>query len=100
MMQWVAAEKSEEEDDSELMPELDALHHDEDYVVRTWIEHKLHHTYPEPGGYNDQDPYLMEDWHTLNLCYVRVHAGQLTVPEFLARPGNLPLWTDSGLMDG
>jgi hypothetical protein len=99
MVQWVATEKGEDDDD-ELLPELDALHYNEDYVIRTWIEHKIHHTYPEPGGYNDQDPYLMSDWHTLNLCYVRVWAGQLTVPEFLAQPGNRTLWTDSGLMDG
>lgn len=52
------------------------LFHERDYVMRTWLEHKLHHTYPDLGGYNDQDEYLMRDWHTMNLYYARVYAGE------------------------
>jgi hypothetical protein len=37
-----------------------------DYVTSTWIEHKLHHTYPTNGGYDDQDALLMDDWRTIN----------------------------------
>ena len=37
-----------------------------DYVIETWLEHKLHHTYPAPGGYDDQDALLMQDWSTVN----------------------------------
>lgn len=100
MAQWVATEKGDE-DENDLLPELPPLEtEDEQYVIRTWIEHRLHHTYPEPGGYNDQDPYLMEDWHTLNLCYARVCAGQFMVPAFFHREGDRPTWTQSGLMDG
>lgn len=51
------------------------LHHDLDYVIETWLQHRTHHTYPEPGGYNDQDALLMEDWKTLNLWYIRVSRG-------------------------
>jgi hypothetical protein len=46
--------------------------YDVDYVIRTWLEHKIHHLYPDPGGYNDQDAYLMLDWHTMNVYYTRV----------------------------
>lgn len=100
MTRWVANEKGEDEDD-DVLPDLSELNHDAEYVIRTWIEHKLHHTYPEPGGYNDQDEYLMDDWHTMNLCYLRVCAGQLMIPAFLQFDGaNRPNWRDSGLMDG
>ena len=30
------------------------------------MEHKLHHTYPAPGGYDDQDDLLMKDWAVIN----------------------------------
>lgn len=102
MVRWVKNEKGEddEDDENELLPDLPALNHDAEYVIRTWIEHKLHHTYPEPGGYNDQDEYLMEDWHTMNLCYLRVSSGQLMIPEFFRTNTDVPNWRDSGLMDG
>lgn len=51
---------------------------DLDYVIATWLQHKIHHTYPKAGGYDDQDELLMEDWHTLNLFYARVESGQLS----------------------
>lgn len=51
------------------------LYHEREYVIRTWLEHKLHHNYPESGSYNDQDAYLMLDWHTMNLYYTRVSHG-------------------------
>ena len=91
-------EKGEEDDDP--LPELDPPWMDDDYVIQTWVEHKIHHTYPDSGGYNDQDPYLMEDWHTMNLCYARVMAGLFTVPAFLVREADRPVWRESGLMDG
>lgn len=37
-----------------------------DYVIETWMEHRFHHRYPAPGGYDDQDDLLMRDWSTLN----------------------------------
>lgn len=62
----------------ELLPEPPPLNHELDYVIATWTQHKLHHTYPRAGGYDDQDEALMHDWHTLNLFYARVSNGQLT----------------------
>jgi hypothetical protein len=64
------------EDDGEIPPPPSKLFHERDYVMRTWLEHKIHHTYPDRGGYNDQDEYLMRDWHTMNVYYMRVHAGE------------------------
>jgi hypothetical protein len=56
------------------------LFHDADYVKRTWLEHKIHHLYPDPGGYNDQDAHLMLDWHTLNVYYTRVMHNDFSAP--------------------
>lgn len=53
--------KDDDDEDDEF-----AFYWPEWYVIDTWLEHKNHHTYPEPGGYNDQDAQLMEDWKTLN----------------------------------
>ncbi len=85
MRAYVAAEKGEENDD--IPDEPERLHFEINYVIRTWLEHKLHHTYPELGGYNDQDPWLMEDWHTLNMFYARVSKGVFSA---------LPLSSDAG----
>lgn len=73
MRRVVAADKGETDDDVPNTPPR--LWHDADYVIRTWMEHRTHHTYPEPGGYNDQDEWLMLDWHVMNVYYSRVHAG-------------------------
>lgn len=62
------------------------LFYDIDYVAQTWLEHKLHHLYPEAGGYNDQCPYLMKDWHTFNLYYSRVAHGDLNAPPLPTNP--------------
>lgn len=72
----VDAEEGRDSDTA--LPEPDILKHEADYVIRTWMEHKIHHTYPQPGGYDDQDEYLMRDWHTMNLYYSRVRAGIFT----------------------
>lgn len=57
--------KNDDEDD-ELEDEVH-LHYPLDYALETWQEHRLHHTYPAPGGYDDQDAFLMKDWHVINL---------------------------------
>lgn len=77
MKQVIAQEKGESPPD-EILPEPPPLHHDVDYVIATWLQHKIHHTYPRAGGYDDQDELLMQDWHTMNLFYSRVESGQLT----------------------
>lgn len=51
------------------------FHYPIDYVIRTWLDHRKHGSYPETGGYNDQDPLLMQDWHTMNLYHARVEHG-------------------------
>jgi len=92
----VAAEEGRDSDTP--LPDPDSLKHDLDYVIRTWMANKLHHTYPRPGGYDDQDEYLMRDWHTMNLYYSRAKAGVYsTVWMDKANPVD---WRDSGLMDG
>lgn len=61
----------------------------------TWLEHKNHHTYPEPGGYNDQDAQLMIDWQTINARFNRqlrmVAKGQ---SDELSLPAQANDWTD------
>ena len=64
-----------EEGEVVIPPEPPPFKHGVDYVIRTWLEHKIHHTYPEPGGYNDQDEDLMDDWHTVNMYYSRLWHG-------------------------
>lgn len=54
---------------------LSGFVHDIDYVVKTWLEHRIHHAYPRYGGYDDQDADLMDDWHILTLYYIRVGQG-------------------------
>lgn len=85
MRSLLAAEKGE--DKSDVPQEQSHFYHDVGYVIRTWLEHRLHHTYPEMGGYNDQDEYLMRDWHTLSLYYVRAEAGVFTAVQM---PTNAP----------
>ncbi len=93
MRLFVAMEKGEEDDE---IPETPPpFSHEADYVLRTWLEHKLHHLYPESGGYNDQDPYLMKDWHTVNLYYMRAEKGVFTALPVSADAGS---WLD--LMGG
>lgn len=83
MRNVVSMEKAEE---SEVVPDPPSnLHYDVDYVIRTWFEHKLHHTYPEAGGYNDQDEYLMQDWHVMNVYYARVWKGEF-VASYMPMP--------------
>jgi hypothetical protein len=72
----VASDKNEELKD--IPGEQPRFYHEVDYVMRTWLEHRLHHLYPEAGGYNDQDEYLMRDWHTLSMYYIRVYHGEFT----------------------
>jgi len=50
--------------------EPDGLNNDLGYVISTWQEHRLHDAYPEAGGYNDQDPGLVQhDWGVLNMRF-------------------------------
>jgi hypothetical protein len=39
------------------------------YVLNTWLDYKRHGLYPEPGGYNNQDMALMDDWGQITLRY-------------------------------
>lgn len=73
MRRVIAADKGEDND--EIPNEPPFIFEDVDYVIRTWLEHRIHHTYPELGGYNDQDEWLMRDWHVMNVYYSRVAAG-------------------------
>lgn len=51
-------------DDSE--DEAVYLYYPLDYVIHTWLDHRIGGAYPAPGGYDAQDAQLMDDWHTLN----------------------------------
>lgn len=82
MKRLIAAEKGET--DPYIPGTQPPIYHDVDYVMRTWLEHKIHHTYPEPGGYNDQCEWLMRDWHVVNMYNIRVEHGEssiLAMPE-------------------
>lgn len=87
MRRLVAAEKGET--DPYVPDEQPPFFHDIDYIVRTWLEHKIHHTYPEPGGYNEQCEWLMRDWHVVNMYNVRVEHGEFSAPPI---PQNAPNW--------
>lgn len=76
MKRVIALEKGEDTDD---VPEdQPPIKHDVHYAIKTWFNHRSHHTYPRAGGYDDQDADLMDDWHTLSLYYVRVEKGVTT----------------------
>lgn len=82
MERLIAAEKGEPIKDA-TFDDPTPLRHEVNYVIRTWLNHHRHGTYPAPGGYDDQDSDLMEDWHTLNLIHLRVENGvyaHLTMP--------------------
>jgi hypothetical protein len=70
MKRLIAADKGEEDDDEDLstLPFKCDVH----YAIKTWLEHRIHHTYPRAGGYDDQDADLMDDWFMLNVYHVRV----------------------------
>lgn len=74
MIDLVSIDKLEDKE-REVPPTPGALYYEAEYVIRTWLEHRLHHTYPESGGYNDQCEFLMRDWHAMNVYYSRVYAG-------------------------
>lgn len=85
MRTLLLAEKGE--DTQETPSEQPSFYHDVDYLVRTWLEHRLHHTYPDAGGYNDQCEWLMKDWHVLSMYYIRAEAGVFTAVQI---PDNAP----------
>lgn len=87
MRMLVKAEKGE--DSGDIPDEQPPVAHDIDYVIRTWMEHHIHHTYPRAGGYDDQDADLMDDWHILSMYYVRVERGIFTV---MSMPTNGADW--------
>lgn len=46
------------------------LHFPLAYVLDTWTAYRNHGRFPEPGGFNDQDPALVQhDWGVLNARY-------------------------------
>lgn len=47
------------------------LYYPLDYAIDTWRNFRDHGVYPEPGGYNDQDYDLMQDWKFINERYNR-----------------------------
>lgn len=85
MRQLVAAEKGE--DDPTIPDEPTYLKSDVHYAIKTWFEHRLYHTYPSAGGYNDQDADLMDDWHVLNMYHIRVDKGVFSIMQM---PENAP----------
>jgi hypothetical protein len=85
----VRAEKGETEDDDSLLDEPSKFINPIDYVIQTWFERKLHHIYPEPGGYNDQSDSLMKDWQTLGLYYLRAQKNIFSAPP---TPNNPQEW--------
>lgn len=38
-------------------------------MIRTWLDHKRHGIYPEPGGLNAQDAALIDDWSGIAARY-------------------------------
>lgn len=85
MQRLIAAEKGEPLKDA--LDDPSKINHEVNYVIRTWLDHRKHGTYPRLGGYDEQDPDLMLDWHTLNLYHVRVENG---VVLHLDTPNNAP----------
>lgn len=83
-------EKGEDED-NDVPDEPPPFQNEVGYVIQTWLEHKLHHTYPEQGGYNDQNLSLVDDWHIMNMYYVRILKG---VSSALVMPEHGPSWLD------
>lgn len=75
MEDLVSIDKMEDKE-RDIPPLPPKLFYDADYAIRTWLEHRLHHTYPDVGGYNDQSLELMLDWHKLNVYYLRVYRGE------------------------
>lgn len=73
MKRLIASEKGEES--SEIPEDLPPLKCDVHYALNTWFHHRMHHVYPESGGYNSQDESLMQDWTTISLYYIRVDKG-------------------------
>lgn len=73
MRRLVAAEKGE--DDETIPDEPPPLIGDAHHALATWMHFRLHHVYPDAGGYNDQDADLMDDWLTLNVWYIRLSIG-------------------------
>jgi hypothetical protein len=90
--------KSDDSDDDDASD--DGLHNPVDYALRTWQEHRLHDSYPEPGGLNDQDPSLvMEDWGFLNARFNWWFATLSDMDDgggdlFAEPDGDLPDWGD------
>lgn len=81
MERLIAAEKGEPFKDALDMPSK--LSHEVNYAIRTWLDHRKHGSYPKPGGYDRQCPFLMADWHTLSLYHSRVENGDyvsMTLP--------------------
>jgi hypothetical protein len=74
LLRLIAAERGEPFKDDDL-PDPPPFYHDVDYVIRTWLDHKEHGSYPEAGGYNDQCEFLMQDWHTMTLYRILIENG-------------------------
>jgi hypothetical protein len=87
MRALLVAESGKESGD--IPAEQPTFYHEVDYVVRTWLEHRLHHAYPDAGAYNDQCNWLMKDWHTLSMYYIRAEKGVFTA---LAMPTQADEW--------
>ncbi len=77
MQNLIAAEKGE--DIKVNLDDPPKLNYEVNYVIRTWLDHRKHGTYPRLGGYDAQCPFLMEDWHTLNLYHTRVEHGVISL---------------------
>lgn len=74
-MRTLLRAESGKENNDEPPDEQPPFFHEADYVIRTWLEHRMHHTYPDDGGYNSQCSWLMRDWHILSMYYLRAEKG-------------------------
>jgi hypothetical protein len=90
---------SEDPDYKEDIPDAPPdIQGDASYTIRTWFMFRTHHVFPRAGGYDDQDPVLMDDWHILNLYYTRARNGVYS--SVVLGHADAAAWRDSGLMDG
>lgn len=67
------SERGKKQPDEDIPDNPVYLHYPLEYVLRTWLDHRASGTYPEAGGYNQQDAQLMDDWAALNERYFEIN---------------------------
>jgi hypothetical protein len=73
MQTLIAAEKGEEIDVN--LSDPPQLHYEVNYIIKAWMNYRKHGRYPRAGSLDDQCPFLIEDFHTMNLYHTRVEHG-------------------------